>query len=126
MACEGSWNYAWAADLSLFGGLRAHEPLSPSDFRAGDSAGRALSSTQSRASVTEELLLREGAAEEESDAAGVAHHDRTELQQLEPNGCDLCSGQVGSLQAQATDCFHQYVGAGREQHPELIGPPGMA
>ena len=53
----------------------------------------------------------------------IAQNHRANLEQFEPDGGDLCPGQFGPFQPQAPDGFHQHIGGGAPEQPELIGPP---
>jgi hypothetical protein len=67
-----------------------------------------------------------GAGKEQADAPGVAQNHRADLEQLEPDGLHLGPRQFGAGESESADGFHQPIGAGGKQKPELVGPPVVA
>lgn len=83
--------------------------------RAEDSTRSELCAAQALANVAKEVLVRIGAGKEQADVPGVAQNHGADLEQLEPDGRHLRTGQFGVGQSEAPDGLHQDIGAGGKQ-----------
>ena len=92
----------------------------------GDGTRRSLSGSETLRREAVGGLMREGAGEEEADAAGVANDDGADLEQTTAQDPDLSAGEFGAGQADGAQSLQQHIGKCREQQTELIGPPQMA
>jgi len=75
--------------------------------------------------LLKQLLIWITAREQKPDTAGISDDHTTNLQQLQPNGADLCSGQFGLFQCSLSDVVDQDVGKAGEYYSPLVGPPNV-
>ena len=76
---------------------------------------------------------RTGGRHGDLDAANAQAHDRTDLEQLEPNGAASRFGEVGVMQADTAQGTEQHVGHGGKPQAQVdwpayhsqVVPPGL-
>ena len=70
--------------------------------------------------------MREGAGEEEANAAGISHNHGADLEQTQADRADLGTGQLGTGQTDGAQSLHQHIGQGRQEQAKLVRPPQVA
>ena len=82
--------------------------------------------TEAACQQAEECGVGTGRCEVDADAGGLLDDAGADLEQSQPKGCELCSGERRGAGNGVAQREHEPIGCGVEEQPELVGEGALA